>query len=158
MWSGHRCCYRRCYRRGAYGLIFKKTPQLKQSIVADWLDTPGSVVKKTSAVPLEISMDAAESPVSGGADVPSPNARFTWLYSGRRSALTHYSLFFGTAGFFRPVQVSSIISLKGSLLALPRCSSIASMQSFLEIKVFSVFRLCISARLRSISFCSSSMQ
>ena len=44
-----------------FDVFFKKTPQLKHSIVADWLDTPGSVVKKTSAVPLKISMDAAES-------------------------------------------------------------------------------------------------
>jgi hypothetical protein len=35
-------------------VFFKKTPQLKHSIVADWLDTPGSVVKKTSAVPPKI--------------------------------------------------------------------------------------------------------
>ena len=34
-----------------------KTPQLKHSNVADWLDTPGEVVKKTDAVPPTLGAD-----------------------------------------------------------------------------------------------------
>ena len=34
-----------------------KTPQLKHSNVADWLDTPGEVVKKTEAVPPTLGAD-----------------------------------------------------------------------------------------------------
>jgi hypothetical protein len=40
-------------------------------MVADWLDIPGAVVKKTLAVPLRMWMDSAAGAASGGAEVPS---------------------------------------------------------------------------------------
>ena len=61
-------------------------------------------------------------------------------------ALSHFP---DAGGSLNRLHVLSIISLRASLWELPRCCSIAIIQSCLEIKPLAVFSSCISNRLRS---------